>query len=173
VRTKFRLPPRFVLQVGTVEPRKDVHLLAAACRAVDIPLVLAGGGSIGPLLPDGVIGLGYVDVADLPALYCAATAVAYCSIYEGFGLPPVEAMACGAAVVASSVGALPDVVGDGAALVTRHDVEAWAGLLRDVVHDSGHAQHLRVHGPDAAASLTWHATAQSTVEAYGRAGLTF
>ncbi|GAA1460018.1 glycosyltransferase family 4 protein [Williamsia maris] len=166
VRDRLGLPERFVLQVGTVEPRKDVALLADACVAVDIPLVLAGAGSTGPDAPRRAHGLGYVATSDLPALYAAATVTAYCSRYEGFGLPPVEAMACTGAVVASAVGALPDVVADGALLVRHHTVEAWSEALRGAM-DPETNSGLRTRGPQAAAALSWKAAADTTLALYG------
>ncbi|TCJ97236.1 glycosyltransferase family 4 protein [Nocardia alba] len=171
VRADYDLPARFILQVGTVEPRKQVAMLAEVAQALGIPLVLAGAGSTGPQAPATAIGLGYVDVADLPALYAAATVVAYCSEYEGFGLPPVEAMACGGAVVAGAVGALPQVCGDGAVLVARADVESWSAAVRPLLHDSADNAALRERGLAAASKLSWRATAEATVDAYRGAGL--
>jgi glycosyltransferase involved in cell wall biosynthesis len=163
LRRRMDLPERFVLQVGTVEPRKDLALLADACRALDVPLVLAGAGSTGPDAPSWARGLGYVATEDLPALYSAATVTAYCSRYEGFGLPPVEAMACGGAVVASAVGALPEVAADGAVIVEKHDVEAWSDALRAALDD---ADDLRRRGVIAASALSWKTTADATLALY-------
>ena len=170
VRAKYGLPERFVLQVGTVEPRKDVALVADAARELDVPCVLAGAGSTGPAAPASAVGLGYGDVEDLPGLYRAATVTAYASKYEGFGLPPVEAMACGAAVVASAVGALPQVVGDGAVLVDSPRVDDWVAALRPLLHDREARDALRANAVTAAATMTWHRTAERTVAAYRDAG---
>ncbi|OYD71665.1 glycosyl transferase family 1 [Rhodococcus sp. OK302] len=171
VRHRLSLPERFVLQVGTIEPRKDVALVANACSELSIPFVLAGSGSRGPDAPSSAIGLGYVATEDLPALYSAATAVAYASHYEGFGLPPLEAMACGSAVVASAVGALPDFADDAAALVHTHDKDSWVRALRSVINDSEYNAALRTSAPRVASRFTWAQTAELTVEAYRTAGL--
>ena len=115
--------------------------------------------------------LGYVADEELPALYAAAGAVAYASCYEGFGLPPVEAMACGAAVVATRVGALPDVVGDGARLVPVDDEAALAAGLREVVRDRDANRFLRSAGQHAMKQLSWAATAAQTLDVYRRLGV--
>ncbi|MGW0036443.1 glycosyltransferase family 4 protein [Gordonia sp. NPDC003376] len=171
VRATYDLPERFILQVGTIEPRKRPHLVAEAARALDIPLVLAGQGSDGPHAPRTAIGLGYADLADLPALYGAATVVTYASVYEGFSLPPVEAMACGATVVASAVGALPDVVGDGAVLVSGTRLTDWTRVLRGLIDDADARAELGGAAIRAAGALTWSALAERTVAVYRSAGL--
>lgn len=171
VRAAHRLPERFVLQVGTVEPRKNVALVAAAADELGIPCVLAGAGSTGPDAPASAIGLGYVDVADLPALYAAATVTAYASYYEGYGLPPVEAMACGGAVVASAVGALPEVVGDGARLVATDDVADWVAAMAPLVHDPSARAELSRAAVSVMASVTWERTARATVDVYRAEGI--
>ena len=171
VRRRYQLPERFVLQVGTVEPRKDVALVAAAAAQLDLPCLLAGAGSTGPAAPASAIGLGYVDTADLPALYAAATITAYASKYEGYGLPPVEAMACGGAVVASTVGALPQVVGDGAVLVARHQLDDWVAAMKPVVFEADTRAALVSAALAVASKLTWRRTAEQTVQAYRDLGV--
>ena len=170
VRAKYGLPQRFVLQVGTVEPRKNVALVAEAAAALDVPCVLAGAGSTGPAAPRSAIGLGYVDVEDLPALYNMATITAYASKYEGFGLPPVEAMACGSAVVASAVGALPQVVGDGALLVSSSRVQEWVTAMRPLLCDAAARETLRTRALAAATTMTWHRTTELSIKACRNAG---
>ncbi|EOM78104.1 glycosyl transferase [Rhodococcus rhodnii LMG 5362] len=172
VRELYDLPSEFVLHVGAIEPRKAPGVVAQACRRVGLPFVLAGAGSAGGRRPPaGTYGLGYVPRSDLPALYRAATVTAYASHYEGFGLPPIEAMACGGAVIASAVGALPDVVFDGAVLVDGLDPDDWAATLRTIVHDSGRRDELVAAGMRAAGALTWTRTAEHTVEVYRRTGV--
>lgn len=173
VRVKYDLPERFIMQVGTVEPRKNVGLVADAADELGVPFVLAGAGSQGPSAPTTARGLGYVDVADLPALYGAATVTAYASVYEGYGLPPVEAMACGGAVVASAVGALPQVVGDGAVLVGPDRVADWVDALRPLVREPAARAELAGRALRHAEGLTWAATAERTVAAYRDVGLSW
>ena len=170
VRSRYDLPDAFVLHVGTVEPRKNIAGLASACEQAGVPLVLAGA------TPSGVSGiraraLGYVPRADLPAFYRAARVVAYPSRYEGFGLPVVEAMACGAAVLATRVAALPEVAGDGALLVAPDDPDAFAAGLRDLWNDADLRRELIRAGLLRAASLRWEDTAAATAAVYRELGV--
>jgi glycosyltransferase involved in cell wall biosynthesis len=172
VRSRYALPARFVLHVGNLEGRKDVATLAAACRAADVPLVLAGGAISTVAVPVGVHPIGYVPDADLPALYRAATVVAYVSRYEGFALPPVEAMACGAVVMTTAVGAIPEIVGaiagEGAEVVPIGDVDAQAGALRDLFADEARRAERRVHALAAVRALSWERAARETAAVYRR-----
>ncbi|QGU08521.1 D-inositol 3-phosphate glycosyltransferase [Corynebacterium occultum] len=166
VREKYRLPERFVLQLGTLEPRKKPEVVNAALEGSGIPLVLAGGRTDGPDRPAGSLGLGYVDLADIPALYRAAHVVAYASSYEGFGLPPVEAMACGAAVVASAVGGIPEAVGKGAVVVSGLDPKVWREALMSLLEDSPARAELRRCAAERVGWLNWQATALATARVY-------
>ena len=164
-RERWSLPERFVLHLGTVERRKNVHLLGDACSRAGLPLVLAGRVDLDEA-PAGARCLGYVDRADVPALYGAAAVVAYPSLYEGFGLPPLEAMACGAPVVASTAASLPEVLADAAELVDPSDPEQLAKALREVAFDTDRRAALIDAGHRRVAALTWEAAATATDEIY-------
>ncbi|HUC37233.1 MAG TPA: glycosyltransferase family 1 protein [Acidimicrobiales bacterium] len=172
VRGRYGLPRQFVLYVGTVEPRKDVATLSRACRELEVPLAIAG--RVGHLfqIPLGAQALGYVPETDLAALYGAATAVAYPSVYEGFGLPPLEAMACGAPVVAYSIPPIREVVGDAALLTAPHDEQQLASALRSLLFDEDLRSALSEAGLARSAELTWDAAAAATANVYRSIGIT-
>jgi glycosyltransferase involved in cell wall biosynthesis len=119
-------------------------------------------------LQDAVRWLGYVPDGALPALYSAALAFCYPSLQEGFGLPVLEAMACGTPVVTSSSTALLEIARDAALLVDPYDVGELSAALVRAVTDAGLRAHLRDAGLERAASYTWEATARTLAEAYSR-----
>lgn len=168
------IPAPFILAVGTIEPRKGFDTLARAFGAArashpDLSLVIAGPpgwGTVAGLDAPGIVRLGPIDDARLDALYRAATVLAFPSRSEGFGLPPVEAMARGCAVVASNAGAIPEVVGDAALLVPPGDVDALAAALTDVVDDDSTRARLVAAGSARAARYTWEACARGHRRAY-------
>jgi glycosyltransferase involved in cell wall biosynthesis len=171
VERRYSLPDRFVLHVGTVDPRKNLSRLSDACQRARVPLVLAGAVDESRARGIRAQFLGYVARADLLALYGAATVVAYPSLYEGFGLPPLEAMACGAPVIATRVGALPELLGDAAQFVDVLDVEGLARAIREVVHDEARREELATAGSVRAAALSWDRTARKTVDVYRSLGV--
>jgi alpha-1,3-rhamnosyl/mannosyltransferase len=181
-RVKLGLPPRYALYVGTIEPRKNVGtLLRAFCdlpaelRAA-CPLVLAGGWGWKSAAERelfhsdarhrGVIHVGYVPDDDLPALYAGAEALLYPSFYEGFGMPPVEAMACGTPAVTSTADAVREVVGRHALTLDPNDLAAWRDALARVAADRGFLAEYRRRGPAHAATFTWKACARTTYSVY-------
>lgn len=167
----------YVLAVGTLEPRKNLgRLLDAWLRLdpdlrslYDLALVGPRGWDDEAIVAKATASrarlLGRVTDEQLRALYAGAAAFAYPSLYEGFGLPPLEAMAAGAPVLTSDVSSLPEVVGDAAVLVDPHDVDAIAGGLTRILTDSSLADHLRGAGRARAASFSWDRTAQETLRA--------
>jgi alpha-1,3-rhamnosyl/mannosyltransferase len=163
--------------VATLEPRKNLRRLLAAYSGLPAglrerhPLVMAGGK--GWLLDeenlaglDAAMRLGHVATDDLVALYSAATVFAYPSLAEGFGLPVVEAMACGAPVLTSNVSSLPEVAGDAARLVDPQDADAIRDTLRNLLEDPEARSDLRRRGFERAATFSWERTARETLELY-------
>jgi glycosyltransferase involved in cell wall biosynthesis len=173
---------RYVLALGTIEPRKGFPALVAAfddVAALDdgLVLVIAGPDGWGAAGLDDAIStslhagrirrLGWVDAGVRADLLAGAAVLAAPSVYEGFGYPPLEAMAVGTPVVATAVGSLPEVLGDAAMLVPAGDRVALAGALAAVVHDvDGLATNLRRRGPARAASFGWDACAAGLLELY-------
>jgi glycosyltransferase involved in cell wall biosynthesis len=171
VRTRYALPEQFVLHVGNIEPRKDLATLAEACGRVGVTLVLTGHSLWGHEAPSGTVEIGHVPLDDLPALYGAATLVGYASRYEGFGLPPIEAMACGAAVVSTPVPSVTEVVGDGAAIFQPGDADGLSDTLRRLINDPDERRELAVRATARVATLSWARTADATAQVYRTLGL--
>jgi glycosyltransferase involved in cell wall biosynthesis len=171
----------YLLAVGGVSPRKNTRRLIEAFarwrgrggRGAAYRLLITGTSLDQEFMrngapPDGVSLLGYVDKAELPRLYAGAAAFVYPGIYEGFGLPIIEAMACGAPVVTSSTGAAPEIAGGAALIVDPFDVASLeAGLERATLPDE--ALRLRTLGRERARAFRWEAAAQATLAVYRRA----
>ena len=183
-RREHGLPERVILYLATLEPRKNVDRLVHAYarlvrRGFPHALVLAGGKGWGYEkifraieehgLRDRVILPGYVSREDQPRWYNAADLFVYPSQYEGFGLPPLEAMACGIPVVTSDTSSLPEVVGSAGKTVNVDDVEALAEAMAAVLSDPAEAARMREEGLQRASSFTWEAAAAGCVAAYRRA----
>jgi glycosyltransferase involved in cell wall biosynthesis len=178
-RARLNLPERFILFVGTVEPRKNLPTLLEAWATMrDRPdLVVVGSwgwlyepikemmSRLGPRLHH----LDSVDPADLPAIYNLARILAHPAWYEGFGFPPLEAMACGTPVVVSDRSSLPEVVGDAAIVVPADQPQAWRKELERVLGDTQLAADLRHRGILRAAEFSWARAAQRTWGAIDRA----
>ena len=165
VRARYRLPARYFLYVGRAHPRKNLPFLlsafAQARRAgLKASLLLAGSGHES-VQQEGVQVLPYVPSPDLPSLYAGALALTLPSRFEGFGFPVLEAMRCGTAVVASTAGALPEIVGDAGLLRGPQDRAGWIEALRRLADDERERQRLIALGHDWSALFTWPAAARA------------
>jgi glycosyltransferase involved in cell wall biosynthesis len=184
-RSERGLPERFILFVGTIEPRKNVTRLIEAfanlqtCELANLKLVI--GGAKGWFYQDifarveelGLEGQvmfpGYIPISELPLWYNAAELFVYPSLYEGFGMPPLEAMACGTPVVTANTSSLPEVVGEAGLTVDPLDVEALAEAMRRALSDEALRQEMRKRGLQRAKGFSWTKTAWETVQVYRRA----
>ncbi len=181
-RLRYELPESFLLYVGTVEPRKNLLRILQAYADLPnaarqrCPLILAGpwGWHSEPerdffhrqAATANIRHLGYLPSGDRALLYGAARALVYPSYYEGFGLPPVEMLACGGAVLASTATALQEVLGPHAAYTHPEDTTAWRAILHRAMTDDDFLTTLRAGSVAHAKQYTWQAAAQQTVAVY-------
>jgi alpha-1,3-rhamnosyl/mannosyltransferase len=179
---RLGLKPNYLLYLGTIEPRKNVLMLMQAYCSLPqplrerCPLLLVGqwGWKTQEMAAyydavarhQGVRHLGYVPDRLLPAIYNGARALVYPSFYEGFGLPPVEMLACGGAVLASTAETLVETVGGKAHLIPPHDVDGWRAALARIIVDDEWRASLRHKATDFARRYTWKRCAAETVDVY-------
>jgi glycosyltransferase involved in cell wall biosynthesis len=185
LRRRFGLPGGFFLFVGTLEPRKNLLGLLDAYAGLSpglrrrAPLAIAGGwGWNTEALTErlrrldvtaDVRLLGYVEDDVLAGLYSSCTALVWPSLYEGFGLPPLEALACGAPVIVSQVASLPEVVGSSAVLLAPQDAAAWTAAMQRMLEDEPWRAAWAARGPAHAATFSWAECARQTLAVYERA----
>lgn len=178
-RARLDLPERFILFVGTIEPRKNLETLLEAWAMMrdrpDLVVVGSYGWNYEPIrermdrLGPALHHIDSLDPADLPAVYNMARALAHPAWYEGFGLTPLEAMACGTPVVVSDSSSLPEVVADAGVLVPPGDADAWRLALERVIGDTDLSASLRRRGILRAAQFGWSRSGRLTWQAIDRA----
>jgi glycosyltransferase involved in cell wall biosynthesis len=182
VRERYGVEGPYILFVGTLEPRKNLPALLQAFSLLrrEFPARLVVAGGTGWLsdeifatarrlaLADGVAFLGAIPPADLRPLYCAAQVLVLPSFYEGFGLPPLEAMACGTPVVVSNAGSLPEIVGDAGVIVSPEDPDDIAHGLGWVLGNERFRELLVERGFARAAAFSWDRAARETMAVYER-----
>lgn len=174
IRTRYGLPPRYLLYLGSFGLHKNVSTLLRAFALgretgrLDVPLVIVGDPRWGEQTLQVLKGLrirrhvvltGRVPDADVPAMYAGATAFLFPSFYEGFGLPVLDAMACGIPAITSTGGALPEVVGEGGICLPPDSIEAWADTLHLICRDDELRARLGQEGRARAAHFSWQASA--------------
>ncbi|MCS7253461.1 MAG: glycosyltransferase family 1 protein [Armatimonadota bacterium] len=180
LRQRLRLPGRFILFVGNIEPKKNLPTLLKAYerlkkRMSDVGLVIVGaiawgnGKLIDRAKAIGAQYLGYVSDEELRAVYRLASVLVFPSLYEGFGLPPLEAMALGTPVVASTAGALPEVLGNAALLVEPNDVDGLVEAIVSILSDEALYSALAERATAHASKFTWDEVARRVMKIYERA----
>jgi glycosyltransferase involved in cell wall biosynthesis len=181
-KSRYGLPDDYILAVGSIQPRKNLVRLMSAYALLmqkghDLPpLVLAGKkawladetleGEALKAVKDKVIFTGYVPDCDLPSLYSGAICFVYPSFFEGFGLPPLEAMQCGTPVITGNLTSLPEVVGDAGILVDPYNIEQIAAALERVLGDEQLRSDLSKRGLERASLFTWDRTARQTLDIF-------
>lgn len=182
IRKRYHLPESYILYVGTIQPRKNIDsLIEAFARLRSINSITPGLVIVGRKgwlydrlferiselgLTDSVFFTGFVPDEELPFIYDGATAFSYLSLFEGFGLPPLEAMACGVPVVVSNTTSLPEVVGDAGFLVPPTDIDAIVTALAKLLDNPELAAAMSKKGSERARSFSWDRCAQETLEIY-------
>ncbi|MHB0915277.1 MAG: glycosyltransferase family 4 protein [Thermoleophilia bacterium] len=181
VRERYGLPERFFLSLASLDPRKNLKRLVQAYRLLpedlvdEVGLVIVGGGNrvfadtgiaaeLSRVKRGRVVSPGYVPSEDLPALYRSSTALVFPSLYEGFGLPVIEAMAASTPVITSNRSSLPEVAGNAAVMIDPESVEEIAAAMELMATDSGTRNLLIERGKKRAAGFTWNRTARSVMK---------
>lgn len=182
IKKAYGIEGEYILYIGGFSPRKNITGLIEAFSKLkalyksDIKLIIAGKKGISfeiyrkkaeelHIIND-ILFPGFIALSDLPHLYSAAKLFVYPSFYEGFGLPPLEAMACGTPVIASNVTSIPEVLGDSAALIDPHNVESITSSMLQILEDNLYKESLIAKGLNKSASLSWNKTAKQTLEVY-------
>lgn len=175
VKHKYDLPKKYMLYIGNQKPHKNVKRLLEAISLLEDNITLVINGTPNDdiknflrqyKIKNKVKFIGYVDDKDLPALYNLAYLFIFPSLYEGFGLPPLEAMACGCPVITSNTSSLPEVVGDAALLIDPYSCEEIAEAIRKLLRDNSLYQELIKKGLANAHKFSWSITTKHTLNIY-------
>jgi glycosyltransferase involved in cell wall biosynthesis len=181
VKREYNISGKYILYVGTLEPRKNIPRLVEAFHSLkkgEVEHKLVVAGKLGWLYKDifttvtklnlenEVIFTGYIPQKELPILMGGAEVFAYPSLYEGFGLPPLEAMACGTPVIASNTSSLPEVIGDAGILVDPYNSKEIAQAMYRLISDEGLRQQMHQRGLNRAKMFSWEKTAQQTLKVF-------
>jgi len=182
VKKKYNLPHKFILFLGNLDLRKNILGLIEAYKelrkSLDVKLVLAGQPSWGykekslklkvqnSKLKDDIKFLGYVDERDKPALYNLASIFCFPSFYEGFGLPPLEAMACGTPVITSNNSSLPEIVGDAGLMINPYDTDELGQTMETLIRDESLRNKLKEKCLSQADKFRWDEVAEKTLEVF-------
>ena len=184
VKQKYNLDFPFILFVGVLQPRKNIPTLIKAYyklkkEGIKDKLVITGGKgwqykeifeTVERLnLQKEVIFTGHIPDDDLPKLYNAADLFAFPSLYEGFGIPPLEAMACGIPVITSNTGSLPEVVGDAGIMVDPYDIDGLAKAMYEVLNNEGLKEEMVKKGLERAKMFSWKKCAKEVLDVYEEA----
>ncbi|GAB6142736.1 glycosyltransferase family 4 protein [Desulfocicer niacini] len=182
IQSKYHLPSTYLLFVSSLEPRKNIGLLIDALEKTnsDIPLVLVGWQGWGDKqwldrikqinMRNRVYLIGHIPDNDLKIIYNGAQALIYPSLYEGFGLPIVEAMACGCPVICSNVASMPEVAGDAAVLIDPSRSDELAHAIEIIIHDTTFREKIMAKGFNRAKKFTWATTAAKTLDVFKMVG---
>lgn len=180
IKSRYHLPESYLLFVGSLEPRKNIDILIEAMGKLknEIPLVLVGWSAWGNKewmdkiaskgLSSRVFVTGHLPDADLKGIYSGATALIYPSLYEGFGLPILEAMACGCPVICSNVASMPEVAGDAALFIDPSNSDDLTGAIETLLQDSELRNRMINKGYQQNAAFNWGKTAGKTIALYSR-----
>ena len=181
IKEKYKTSPKYFIHVGTIEPRKNLPFLVSAFalalkQGIKENLVIVGkqGWYYEDLynlikklhLEKRVIFTGYADDRDVPYLYGGSTALTFPSLYEGFGFPPLEAMACGTPVISSNTSSLPEVIGEAGILLPPKDKNIWAQKMVELSSNNKLSEKLKIAGIMQAKKFSWDETARKTIEVY-------
>jgi len=174
IRKKYELPPEFLLYVGAANPNKNLPFLINTVKQLQLPLVIAGHKSkknfetlekeIGH--QKNIHLLGFIIDNDMPYIYKLAKIFVFPSLYEGFGMPPLEALASGVPVIASNTSSLPEVVGNAGILIDPRDEASWIREIKNLWENENLRKELSVSGQEQAKKFSWEKTARETIKAY-------